>query len=76
MSDIHSPMVEVSLLIPRRIWIRIEQYAAEASLRAAEQGQPRDAVELVSDPYRLAAILLEQTIDQEEHMRRLSHLGN
>lgn len=69
--DGQSPMVEARLLLPSRIWAHIERYAAEAAERARERGEPPAAIEVLRDPQRMAAILLEQLVEQEERMRRM-----
>lgn len=70
-----SPMVEVQLLVPRRIWVHIERYAHEAALRAEQSGASPDAVALLADPQRMAAVLLEQLIENEERVRTLPAQG-
>jgi hypothetical protein len=60
-------MIEVSLLVPKHVWARIQRYAQEA---VAEDEQ-QDA-----DPARVAALLLEQLVENEEIIRRLGRSQN
>jgi tRNA nucleotidyltransferase (CCA-adding enzyme) len=68
-------MVEVQLLVPRRIWAQIERYAQEAATRAQQHGADPAAVALLTDPQRMAAVLLEQLVENEERVRALAKPG-
>jgi hypothetical protein len=60
-------MIEVSLLVPKHVWILIQRYAQEAIA-----GDERQEV----DPARMAALLLEQLVENEEIIRRLGRSQN
>jgi hypothetical protein len=60
-------MIEVSLLVPKRVWTLIQRYAQEAI--AGDERQE-------GDPERMAALLLEQLVENEEIIRRLGRSHN
>jgi hypothetical protein len=60
-------MIEVSLLVPKRVWALIQRYAQESI--AGDEWQE-------GDPERMAALLLEQLVENEEIIRRLGRSQN
>jgi hypothetical protein len=76
MSESPGPMIEVSLLLPRRIWDAIVRYAQEAAQQAQAQHQHPDAVLLLSDPARMAALMLEQAVENEDQLRAMKRAEN